>query len=503
VLLAFSFACEGPAGENGENGSPGEAGPAGPTGTDGTNGADGSDGADGTNGADGANGADGMTGADGTNGMNGADSVCAGATPLEITAITVPEKIYEFESYLITPETNAADASALRFAVAGAGLPVSFTDNLDGTFSLNTNDADELDAPAHYSVTATDGCTVATGTFSLSSITPKAASVTIINLTNDTIDAFFDVTIGESSYLNKVQFISGVSVDNDITLIKVGATEVSIYANSFSNDVPEDYDAEDFIGSTDTLTFEQDKLYVIYVLPADEGVEFINYEVGAVDAEPIENASLTVAHFSATIGPVDVIDIDTGAILIDDLESGTISDALEVTPMTTYNLGVDIDQDAVADVELEFVPEAGIHYQVSARSSGFRTTLGLTQFDGEGFDYDDILTIVPPIAIDEVMLPFELGGYQNNEDGVPGDPSTNVFVGPEGTTQITVTFDFVVENFWDELVILDSEGNEVYRETGEESGVEVTIPGPWFSIGVDSDGSSTRDGYTIQTIVTQ
>ena len=29
VLLAFSFACEGPAGENGENGSPGEAGPAG------------------------------------------------------------------------------------------------------------------------------------------------------------------------------------------------------------------------------------------------------------------------------------------------------------------------------------------------------------------------------------------------------------------------------------------------------------------------------------------
>ena len=146
--LMLTVACAGEDGKDGADGMNGADGAQGDNGADGAQGAPGEPGEPGAPGAPGADGANGADGAPGADGANGADGVCAGATALEITGFEgLPEKIYEYQSTVISVVSNAADPAALNLSIVGAAgnLNVSLADNGDGTIDWQDVDDEELE----------------------------------------------------------------------------------------------------------------------------------------------------------------------------------------------------------------------------------------------------------------------------------------------------------------------------------------------------------------------
>ncbi|MAD60825.1 MAG: hypothetical protein CMH49_04805, partial [Myxococcales bacterium] len=89
---------------------------------------------------------------------------------------------------------------------------------------------------------------------------------------------------------------------------------------------------------------------------------------------------------------------------------------------------------------------------------------------------------------------------------------------PEGTTSITLTMDYEAEDGYDFVVIKDVDGNLIAQDgsryrfgddytaeglTGSATAYQVTVPGSYVMIGIDSDGSGVRVGYTITAIEVQ
>jgi gliding motility-associated-like protein len=85
---------------------------------------------------------------------------------------------------------------------------------------------------------------------------------------------------------------------------------------------------------------------------------------------------------------------------------------------------------------------------------------------------------------------------------VDNDTTVFTFFASDGTSNLAVTFNAgQVENNWDELIILDANGNEIYNgygNGGDVAGLTIESNGPSITIFVQSDGifSCATQGYT-------
>ena len=147
---------------------------------------------------------------------------------------------------------------------------------------------------------------------------------------------------------------------------------------------------------------------------------------------------------------------------------------------------------------------------VSAYFEGGELMLGITLLSDGDFDFDALETgiLAPPpepMTTDELSanLPYSSGTYAANEGFGLYDQSTLEIVAPVGSTSITITLDFATEGCCDDIVILDIDGIEVYRNSGDETDVEVVVPGAYALIGIDADFGLQDDGYTITALSVQ
>ena len=62
-------------------------------------------------------------------------------------------------------------------------------------------------------------------------------------------------------------------------------------------------------------------------------------------------SSANVAHFASAAGQVDILNLDAGTPLLEDVDFGAVSGRVEL-PSGTYNLGIDVDNDGEADLVL-------------------------------------------------------------------------------------------------------------------------------------------------------
>ena len=451
--------------------------------------------------------------------------------------IVLPETIYEFDSYTVTPDTNAEDPSALRFSVAGAGLPVSFVDNMDGSFAMNTGVGTELDFPAYYAVTATDGCSVATATISLQSFAEKAAFVSILNLTGSN----YDVVVGsmptgaDEMIYEEYDFVADYDLESGQNVKASDSVSVWVF-DSFTSGPVDERDEEDFFGRVDGLNFELDKEYLLVIAKNDAG-EFTADAIELVEPAMEETFVLSVSHYGLGADPVDILNLDTAEVLVDDLAYGVTSPSLELPVAPAYNLGLDVDQDGVSDFDIALEEEAflpGDRVNVSAYFKAGVMNLSISGIDAEMdsfFDEFETTILAPPpepTTLDEILanLPYSSGDYAPNETGGLYDQSTLQIQAPEGTTSITITFDYAFEVFfgsnYDFLVVKDADGNQIEagvdadgnvvnvetRSTrtgfgGVVTGLTVEVPGSYALIGVAADGSGQDAGYTITAISAQ
>jgi hypothetical protein len=276
--------------------------------------------------------------------------------------------------------------------------------------------------------------------------------------------------------------------------------------------VPEDYEPEDLLNMTENVNFELNKDYIIVVSYDVDGAT-VSSLVELMPTSMEETFSLNVSHFASGVDPVDIIDIDSTMVLIDDLALGLTSENLELSVAEDYNLGLDVDQDGVSDVDITIAAGdmvAGETLNVSAYFRSGELMLGITLLsDGDlGFDALPTGILAPPpepMTTDELSanLPYSSGTYSTNEGYGLYDPSSIGIMAPDGSASITITLDFDTESCCDDIVILDIDGTEVYRNAGSETGVEVVVPGAYALIGFDSDGSVQGDGYTITAISVQ
>ena len=127
-----------------------------------------------------------------------------------------------------------------------------------------------------------------------------------------------------------------------------------------------------------------------------------------------------------------------------------------------------------------------------------------------GFAFGLLSPYTPPLTVAEMqaLLPYSSNGYQAFEQPAVGNPSAVEIVAPEGTASITLVVNYDFEDFssagtcFDELVFVDSMGVE-YRDDycGDDiTDLEITIPGAYVLVGVDSDSGIQQDGYTITSI---
>jgi hypothetical protein len=381
---------------------------------------------------------------------------------------------------------------------------------------MTTTGGVDLDNPAYYTVTMTDGCTVATATFDYSKVLEKVAYITAVNFAPDDADIFLGTNLEgemETSYL-KLGDVEAFSMDDRTSVVPVGTYNLSAYDYSFFNDIPADYGPSDLFATLGDITFELEKNYIIFMYFNTDN-EFILTVSELSAATTAENFTVNVSHYASIFGPVDVINVDENTILIDDLAFGSTSDVLELPVADAYNIGLDVDQDGSIDAQLPPLAEnsffAGDMVNISAYVDENGTPMfGISMIaegeegQSEGFYYASLSEYMPPMMAAELeaQLPYNNGGYNNDETAGIGERSTIEIVAPEGSTSITLTLDIDTESCCDYVVIFSDMG-EVERHSGTLSGVEVTVPGAYARIGVESDYFLNYDGYSITGINVQ
>ena len=109
------------------------------------------------------------------------------------------------------------------------------------------------------------------------------------------------------------------------------------------------------------------------------------------------------------------------------------------------------------------------------------------------------------MTVDQILanLPYSSGAYASNESASVYDQSTTQILAPDGTASITETIDYDVESGYDYLVIMDAAGNTIENLTGSATDYVAVIPGNYALIGIDSDSSVQRSGYSITDVVAQ
>ena len=503
VVLAFSFACEGPEGKTGADGAQGDPG------------AEGAPGATGAEGAPGAPGEPGAPGATGADGAPGADGLCAGATRLEITSIDgLPEKVYEYRSDIVTVVSNAADASALSLSVSGGGLDVTFADNGDGTMTMNSGATAE--GAANYTLTATDGCSIATYSFRVEDINESASIINVVNMTSVDVDVWstWNVDGVEDNAFEITSFgVGPFDVEGEGT-IKGGNNTIMVFVEDAISSPADEYEPEVLLGET-TLDIDPDTAYSLFIYESPEGLTFdlVNTPI------PEEgNGTVIVRHKAMSVGPVSLFAIDntvdpaTQTELIDELAFESSSDALGI-PAGDYDLGLDIDGDDVIDIFFPpFTVEDGGRHIVDANEVTTACYSGVSFDFVTSYEYDYNSEVATLQLDSEPGAPVEVGPegqvnfdalvaglpynvpYSNSETVSIGDGSYRSIEAP-GASQITLGVGIDTEGCCDEFVVYDGAGTEVFRSAGSNACVEIVVPGSVAVLGVNSDSSVDSFGF--------
>jgi len=486
AALAFSFACAGADGEDGATGADGANGENGKDGAPGASGAVGPQGETGAVGPDGETGAvgpQGETGATGANGTNGADGLCANATPLDITELTgLGEFLYETDSATVQVVTNAAAGATVALSVVGAGLPVSFADNGDSSFSINTGAISSAitDANAIYSVIATDGCTVASETFTLNSIRESAGTFRVVNFTGARVDA--KARVVREAGADPVEFTLGSFVGNDA----VSTTERTAKTGVASVEII-DYNTDEVLYTLENVQIERDGVY--NVVAFKNANDTVGAQVVKLEAPEEGKASVRVTHLASAAPQVDVWNLLTSSVVAADLDPGTSSASVSVDPMD-LQVGVDIDNDMTPDAEFSAVLalEAGKRYHAIALGSTLEALrLAVVAIDGSS---ESVVFTVPfpaPLAANTLTLPYRVNSVAN-ELPAPGYNSFRYISAPAGTVAIQLGLSYRTEGCCDTLFIMDRDLNVLHELSGTSAGTEMfTISGDSFVIALESD----------------
>lgn len=298
------------------------------------------DGVDGIAGADGASGADGTAGADGADGADGTagtDADCAGVPALEISGFTgIPtELLYvNFPSDEITIDINGTD---IDYSVAGFGLDFTWTS--DTTFTVTPSD----DFISSYSITATDGCSVATANFDLEEGAEFGVStVAIIHL----FDGAGEVDIRPSG------------TDSDSNITTMDYLQYTYRFDADSGPIALDVVMTDDLGN-ETVAYTTPELMLMpnmdYTAVAFNNAGVLDVAVQTVSTETLVDPSLSTlvraSHFANGVGQVDIWDVTNSAALFADLDFGTSSDYVDLALVdaTAQTLGLDADDDGTSD----------------------------------------------------------------------------------------------------------------------------------------------------------
>ena len=321
--LGVVLACEGPKGQAGDPG------------------------ADGLPGADGAAGADGSTGLEGA---PGADSDCAGVPPLEISGFSnVPtELLYvNFPSDEITIEINNPDVS---YSLAGFGLDFNWTSNT--TFTVTPSS----DMVSSYSITATDGCSIATATFEL--------------------EAGAEFGVSSLSFIHLYSGVGGVDIrpagtsasENIVQLDFTDYTWRSNYDSGlwqFDIVVSDELGNETVVMTTPGLVLSPGVDYTAIAYDNNGGLDVLLQEVSQSALSNVDSTRLRATHLGAGIGQVDILDSTDSSSqveLISDLDFMTTSDYLELAwaDVSTEVIGIDVDDDSSADISYSIFSRYGV-----------------------------------------------------------------------------------------------------------------------------------------------
>ena len=353
-----------------------------------------------------------------------------------------------------------------------------------------------------------------------------------MNLTGQNYDVVFaSMPPGADEMIyQEINSVYGFDAD-DFAEIKAAENTSMWVLDQYSNG-PFDEREEDLVGQVSGLNFELDKEYIVVVSYNDAGE--IAADVMELGTPAMEDTfMISVSHYGMGADPVDILNLDTMEVAIDDLAYGVTSDSLELAVSGEYNFGLDVDQDGVSDFDFAIAADdflAGERVNVSAYFDLGIMSLGITAIDAEGsvafFSVETGILAPPPepMTVDEILanLPYSSNGYLSYESAGLYDRSTIQIQAPEGTTSITLTLDYDVEQGWDYVAIFDGEGarvsegtdadgNTVATETrfgregfaGSQTGFTVVIPGDYALVGIESDSGTEYDGYIITAIEVQ
>ncbi|MGB0645895.1 MAG: hypothetical protein ACPGQS_01910 [Bradymonadia bacterium] len=493
-LLALG-GCEGKQGAAGVAGAQGRQGE---TGATGANGADGMNGATGADGADGRDGVDGMDGADGQDGRDGADAVCASAARLNLDGLTgLPEEIIEGTTVAsVAVESNAEPSRPLRLSFSGNLPGVSFVDNGDNTFAIVAAAGSATDVSALFSLVATDGCTTDTLTFTINGIAQGSAVVTFVHAVPGVVADVW-VLKGEQVVGRLADGAAEMTLNG--ALLQPGQYTFAAYVSNAVAMSPADYDEGALIGTTEVIDVEVRGNSTLFVYPDVDGNPTFNYVVNDVSPTADETFfSANVAHFASAAGQVDILNLDAGMPLLEDVDFGSVSGRVEL-PSGTYNLGIDVDNDGEADLIFDPVEApAGANTTIFATVVDGAVVLGVLVLDLETLNLAIVNQFVPPLSNDganvasfegEIIptFPFPSDGfisYANDQSPVDGTGIQTMTVPGATRMQITVSYD--VETGYDQFVALDASGMVLVEYTGQGQAT-IAVDGDSVVFGVDSD----------------
>ncbi len=531
-----SAACLGllATGCDGKDGADGATGPAGATGATGAQGETGATGAAGPAGAAGAQGDKGDkgdkgdTGAAGTPGQNGEDGLCAGVTQLAISDVAGNEApVFPGEAIEL----------AIDFDGGGDKVEVQFIGTAllaDGTATIPTLPAEgagpglfdvtpELEGVYTYVAIATDGCTVATTTFT---VEVKTAIVSIVHLYGGAGRVGFGLPDQE---LFITGTISPGAAYAGYFAIPWRTLNLDLYPDANADNAP-DVDATPI--ALPTQTFEPGGRYIVVAHSDAAGelaVTTIEPDQAIIDS-PTE-FRIQLAHVAGGAGPVDVAaDPEFTTLLFTDVAFGQVTEGSLLVP-DDYMTYVDLDNDADPEFEVglpfgtrgtfpgEYVVvfawiDAADRLAIFVHNTGADGTAdqhALFQFPGTISTY-----VGPPDfvrATETLALAVPDGDLDEEFNTILGEVSTTFAVaGSTCTTPFRIDFAFGITHTWStdlDFFLTPPGGTEVaiggptlrtatsYEFTTETLFAGATVDGTWTLRVTDN---ASGDTGTIDTM---
>jgi|GEM_PF-3304087 len=421
LLFGACTAEDGAKGPPGTDGVVGDQGPKGNTGPAGATGATGEKGETGDDGVKGPVGDDGPKGETGDTGQPGNDAICAGTEPLIIFGTTGLPEVYvtgqDAAEFTIDVETESGTVvtDGLDFVWLSTG-PDLVAGTADNAFTVPT------DTPGSwaYDVWVTDGCHVATWSFTIN-VEDFVAHVSAVNLSSVAGDVDLSETGGDGqplfslSYLAVTEHVQADVTSAQLDLDGTGLTETMT--------LPE-------------MTFEHRGWYTIVIYDDAAGdVHVALMEDAFADTSADDTFGLFAFNVSETLGTSDLVDrTDGNAVLFEDMPYGDSVAAPVTMPTGVSRLGVDRLGDGSVDFgyliasgpeRLVFAGETATLFMIDYVDDDNTTVPAAvirTAAPGIGTTYGTLLTLdplAPPYTYDAVAGEGTLAPTSPSPLGLP------------------------------------------------------------------------------------